>query len=419
MTHTSLRRIPALVAGLAAAGLLLVSCAGGAEPAGTGAPADGDRADLVIWTNNAVAPALDAVAQEFATQNDITVSVQGVSSLPGDFITADDAGFGPDIVVGPNDWVGNLVQNGSIEPIVLSAAQKEAFAPVALQAVTAGGQVYGVPYAFESTVLYRNTALAPTAPATFEELVSSGEAVVASGAAERVLSLQIGQQGDAYSMQPFYSSAGGYLFGEAADGGWDAEDIGVGADGSLAFAQKLAEYGEQGRGVFTRSVTVDNAIALFAEGKSPYLVSGPWALSALRTAGVPYAIDVIPGFADGGPAQPFVGVQAFYVASHGESSAFAQEFVAGFATTDAVQRALYDNDPRPPASLAVLAAVSADDADTAAIARVAEGGTPMPSVPQMAGVWEPLGHAQAAIVSGADPITTMQKAGEAIADKGH
>ncbi|MBO9625234.1 MAG: extracellular solute-binding protein [Microbacterium sp.] len=416
--HTHVRRAGALLSG-AAAILLLASCAGAPDPAPvTGAPGGGDRADLVIWTNNAVAPVLDEVAQEFAEDNGITVSVQGVSNLPGDFITADDTGFGPDVVVGPNDWVGNLVQNGSIEPVVLSAEAKDSFVPVALDAVTLGSQVYGVPYAFESIVLYRNTDLAPSVPATFEDLVSTGEAVVAAGAAERVLSLQVGQQGDAYSMQPFYSSAGGYLFGADGKGGWNPDDLGVGAEGSLAFAQRLAEYGEQGRGVFTRSITVDNAIALFAEGKSPYLVSGPWALSTIRTAGIPYAIDAIPGFADGGPAQPFVGVQAFYVAAHGANSAFAQEFVSGFATTDAVQRVLYDNDPRPPASRGVLAAVSAADADTAAIAAVAADGTPMPSVPQMASVWEPLGRAQAAIISGADPITTMQKAGEAIAAKG-
>ncbi|WP_353114517.1 extracellular solute-binding protein [Microbacterium sp.] len=422
MTQQRGRRVALAATVTLAAALTLAACSGTpsspATPGASGPAGTGDRADLVIWTNNAVAPVLDKAAQEFAKRNGITVSVQGVSNLPGDFITADDAGFGPDVVVGPNDWVGNLVQNGSISPIVLTADQRASFEPVALDAVGYGGQTYGVPYAFESAVLFRNTSMAPKAPSTFEDLVATGEDVVASGAAERVLSLQVGQQGDAYSMQALYSSAGGYLFGTNEDGSSNADDLGVGGAGSVAFAQKLHQYGEKGNGVFTRSVTVDNAIGLFAEGKAPYLISGPWALPTIRTAGVSYAIDPIPGFADGGPARPFVGVQAFYVAAHGASNAFAQEFVTGFATTDEVQRALYGVDPRPPASRAVLAEVSAKDSDTARIAAAAAAGIPLPGVPRMASVWEPLGRAEAAVIAGEDPATTMKKAGEAIASKG-
>lgn len=424
MTHTFPRhRRP--IAALAAAGaatLLLAACgAGGAGPdpePSEAAPAERAAADLVIWTNTAVAPVLDTVAQQFAEANGITVAVQGVTNLPADFITADGSGFGPDVVVGPNDWIGNLVQNGSIDALSITDAQREAFVPVAVDAVRYGDQQYGLPYAFESSVLFRNTELADAAPETFEELVATGQELVDAGTADRVLSLQVGQEGDAYSMQPFYASAGGYLFGTNSDGSWNPDDIGVGEAGSIAFAEKLHQYGEQGAGVFTRSVTVDNAIPLFAEGTTPYLVSGPWALSAIRTAGLPYEIDPIPGFVDGGPATPFVGVQAFYVAKHGQNNAFAHEFVANFASGAEVQRALYDGDPRPPALRAVLDEVAAVDADTAKIAAVAADGMPMPTLPQMVGVWQPLGHAEAAVIGGADPVTTMKKAGEAIASKG-
>ena len=39
----------------------------------------------------------------------------------------------------------------------------------------------------------------------------------------------------------------------------------------------------------------------------------------------------------------------------------------------------------------------------------------MPSLPQMAAVWAPLGQAEAAIAGGADPATTMTQAGQTIA----
>ena len=32
------------------------------------------------------------------------------------FVTAAQAGKGPDLVMGAHDWIGNLVQNGTIDP---------------------------------------------------------------------------------------------------------------------------------------------------------------------------------------------------------------------------------------------------------------------------------------------------------------
>ena len=38
----------------------------------------------------------------------------------------------------------------------------------------------------------------------------------------------------------------------------------------------------------------------------------------------------------------------------------------------------------------------------------------MPAIPAMASVWEPLGKAYSAIVSGKDPVSTIKSAGETI-----
>ena len=43
-----------------------------------------------------------------------------------------------------------------------------------------------------------------------------------------------------------------------------------------------------------------------------------------------------------------------------------------------------------------------------------ESGQIMPSIPAMAAVWDPLGKAEAAVVGGADPASTISAAGKAI-----
>ncbi|MEC5180516.1 sugar ABC transporter substrate-binding protein [Arthrobacter sp. CG_A4] len=435
LVKSSARRARASLTTAAAVSLMLLAsgCSGGGAPSGSAAatpsesptaaaapsasdpaPVRGD-ADLVIWANGAVVQALTPIADKFGKDNGITVAVQAVATeLQTNFVTANASGNGPDVVIGAHDWIGNMVQNGSIDPVQITAEQKKAFLPVATDAVTYNGQTYGMPASVESLVLIRNKALAPVEPKSFEELIAAGQAAVESGKAERALNLQVGPK-DAYFMQPIFSSAGGYLFGKKADGSFDPSDLGVGKEGSLAAAKKIGELGEKGSKVLSTSVSADNSSALFNQGKTAFMINGPWALGDIKKAGIDYALSPIPGFAGMKSAQPFTGVQAFYVASKGKNKSFAETFVQTVASQQETQRALYEADHIPPAIAALIDEVAKADPDTKVAAEAAAAGIPMPSLPQMAAVWAPLGQAETAIVGGADPAETMTQAGNTIA----
>ena len=51
------------------------------------------------------------------------------------YVTAAQAGKGPDLVMGAHDWIGNLVQNGTIDPLQLTDDTRAAFNELAIQAV--------------------------------------------------------------------------------------------------------------------------------------------------------------------------------------------------------------------------------------------------------------------------------------------
>jgi maltose-binding protein MalE len=53
--------------------------------------------------------------------------------------------------------------------------------------------------------------------------------------------------------------------------------------------------------------------------------------------------------------------------------------------------ALYEADPRNPVYVATYDAVAADDPIAAVFALSGADGSPMPNIPQMSGVWGPLG----------------------------
>jgi arabinogalactan oligomer/maltooligosaccharide transport system substrate-binding protein len=372
-------------------------------------------ADLVVWADAQRAPVVQKLADQFGQENGIKVAVQPISTdLQAAYVTATEAGQGPDIVVGATDWIGNLVQNGTIATVPLSKQQIAQFEPLAAKAVTFDGAIYGVPYATENLALFRNTALVPAAPTSFEQLVSEGKALEKSHKAQVPLALQVGQTGDVYHMEPFYTSAGGYLFGTKSNGDYNASDVGVGKAGSIAAAKVIAKYGEKGENVLRRSIDYTNAISLFTSGKAPFLVSGPWALPSITQSKVKYALSSVPGFAGMQAARPFISVQAFFVSAKARNAAIAQEFAANYATRPAVEKALFQLEPRPPALTSVYNDVAKTDPDVRGFYEAGRSGQVLPQIPAMASVWDAMGKAEAAIVGGADPASAMRSAGEQI-----
>ncbi len=385
---------------------------GGGDATTEAPPVRGDE-ELVIWTDAVKLDAIQAVAAKFATDNDITVGVQAVTDTRTAFLTANAAGNGPDVVVGAHDWIGQLVQNGAIDPLQLSPSDIAGYAATAVQATTYEGQLYGLPYGVEAIALYCNTDYAPDTYASLDDVIAAGQAAVDAGSVEVQLSQPVGNDGDPYHMEPIYTSAGGYLFGQNADGTYNADDLGVGKPGSIEAAKKIGSLGESGSNVLRRSVSGDNSIALFTEGNAACLISGPWALADVRKADIPYSVQPIPGFAGMNPAVPFMGAQAFYVASNGQNKSFAQEFVTKGVNNVEAMTTLYEQANLVPALLAVRDGIT--DEDTLKFAAAADGGAPMPAIPAMAEVWTPLGQAYSAIVGGSDPETSITQAGDTIA----
>jgi len=417
-----MRRIMQTVAAAAAVVLLATACGSSgndASPTATDEKPVRGNEQLVIWTDEVRLPAIKAVAAEFGKANGITVGVQAIVNVRADFITANQAGNGPDIVVGAHDWLGQLVANGSVDPVQLSQDTVAMYSEKSIQAVTYNGQLYGVPYSIETIALFCNKeAVGDTKFATLDDAIAAGQAAKDANKVESVLNVPVGTDGDPYHMQPLYTSAGGYLFGTTADGSYNPDDLGVGTDAGIAAGKKIGELGKAG--VLSTSISADNSVALFAGKKAGCLISGPWALADVRKGlgADGYTLEPIPGFAGMDPAQPFAGVNSFFIASNGKNKNFAQAFVtgttAGGLNTTEAMTTLFEAENRPPAMTAVRDAVAADNPDMDTFAQAADAAAPMPAIPAMDQVWTPLGVAYANIVGGKDAATEMKKAAATI-----
>ncbi|MEI2779006.1 MAG: maltose ABC transporter substrate-binding protein [Tetrasphaera sp.] len=364
-------------------------------------PARAD-ADLVIWSDADRAPNLTKFAQQFAQENGVTVAVQIAAETRKQFGDATKVGKGPDIVVGAHDWLGELVQNGTVAPIQLDEAVASTFAPSAVAASKFNGQNYGVPFSVENIALVRNTDMAPDAPATMDDLLKAAKAAKAKDSKiTTLLDQSVGKTGNAYYTYPWLSAYGGGIFDVKANGDYDPDKVIVNSAGSLKGAEELAKMGKEK--VLSTNVGDDNAEGIFTGGQAPFFITGPWAIPNVKKAGINYAISSLPSLPGGDAMQPFLGVQLFYVSAKAKNATLAQEFVTSFVPTKEFQLAMFEAGGRPPALTEAYNEVSAADPDVKAWYEAGKDGKPMPNIPAMNSVWGPLGQAAADVISGKDP----------------
>jgi maltose-binding protein MalE len=95
---------------------------------------------LIIWADETRAPVLQEVATAFEDAYGVPVEIQevGFGDIRGQLATAGPTGEGPDIIIGAHDWLGELIQNGLIEPIILPEAMIKDFDQVAIDAFSWG-----------------------------------------------------------------------------------------------------------------------------------------------------------------------------------------------------------------------------------------------------------------------------------------
>ena len=387
---------------VAVAAIALSGCAGSSNE-GTGETA----ATLTMWVDADRADVLKDVAAQFKEDKNIEVKlvVKDFGDIRDDFVTQVPTGKGPDIIVGAHDWLGKLVQNGVVAPIELGDKAAD-FQDVAIKAMSYEGKTYGLPYSVENIALLRNVDLAPTAPATMDEAIAAGQALVAAGTAQYPFLVGLDPNAaDPYHLYPLQASFGAPVFELDANGTYDASKLGLGTAGGEAFAKKLAEWGAAG--VLNTNISGDIAKEEFNAGKSPFYLTGPWNVPSAKEAGINYSIDPIPT-AGGEAATPFVGVQGFYISSKSKNALAANEFLVNYLGTDAVQTALYQVGGRAPALLTAFEAAQSD-ADVAAFGAVGAAGVPMPNVPAMDAVWADWGTTEVAIINNqGDPVSLWQ-----------
>lgn len=386
-------------------GLGLAACSSGAQGEDTGSQtpsptasdsAPADAGTLTLWVDENRSTEMVPIVEAFQESTGITVELVSKASgdIGPDFVAQVPTGEGPDMILSAHDGLGEWVTNGVVAPVELGDAW-DGFSPVASAAMAYDGQYYGVPLSLENVALVRNNELqSETTAQTFDELVEEAK----EADTEFTVLIQQGEESDPYHLYPLQTSFGAPVFEQAADGSYTA-DLALGGDNGHAFAEYLADLGEQG----VLDIAVDGAKAgqAFTDGESPYIITGPWAIPGMEELDMDFTVLPIPPAGDQA-SQPFVGVQGVFVSAKSENPVLASQFVNYLATEEA-QDALYDSSHRTPALSA--SADKVDDPVVAGFNEAGANGAPMPAIPEMSAVWGFWGTTEAQIISGqVDPV---------------
>ena len=361
---------------------------------------------LIIWADDTRAPVLQEVATAFEDAYGVPVEIQevGFGDIRGQLATAGPTGEGPDIIIGAHDWLGELIQNGLIEPIILPEAMIKDFDPVAIDAFGWGGQLYGVPYATECVALIYNKDLVPEVPTTFEDLIATAKGLTDQEAGEYGFLIQ---EPDPYHTFALFSAGGGYIFGTTPEGKLNPCDVGLDNDGAIAGATLLDRLVKEGVEVSGADYAMVNG--LFDDGKLAMMIGGPWTLPDAQKGGINYGVAPIPPI-EGNTPKVFVGVQGFMISAFSENKVLANLFVKDYLVNNDVMLDLYNRGGRPPAYLPTLNEVK-DNPDIQGFAASAANGYPMPKIPEMGSVWSAWSDAlQLIVTQEQDPAAAMHDA---------
>lgn len=332
---------------------------------------------ITLWHSWAQAEgdALAALLEQLKTAHpNIQVDTLFVApdELVSSYAAAVAAGSGPDLILAPNWWLGDLIGANAILNLdaYVGGNLDASYWPAAVASMRYQGSLYGFPLAYSTVALYVNTALVPAEgiPTDTNALLTAASANPTSG---------LGLYATLFHTSWGFPAYGAQLLDDQQRAVFDQ------SPGSAEFLTWINALNNT-PGSYVSS---DYGMLMdrFKKGEFAYFIDGPWALADLRnTFGDELAIAPLPA-GPAGPAKPWLYSDGLFV----------NPTISPEQQTIALNVALFFSSDQAGSTLAAIgnllpAARNADLADTPLLqgfAQQAENTIAMPISPAMNDIW--------------------------------
>jgi arabinogalactan oligomer/maltooligosaccharide transport system permease protein len=277
-----------------------------AAPAPAALPPAGPPKTVTLWHSyrDDERKSLDQLIEHWNKNHpeiQITALAVPFDAIIDKFQVAVPRGNGPDLVIMAHDKIGTWARDGLLQPLGDFGTPERLgrFLPQTVKPLVFEKAIYGLPLAFKSLVLFYNTAMVQQSPKTMAELIQVAKGF--TNEAEGKFGFTYDAAG-LYYHAAFLHAEGGQVFDETTrkltiDTPEAQKAIQVVKD--LHLVHKILPKGMTGF-VIT---------AMFNDGKTPFVLNGPWFISEIDPA-VKWAVAVLPELEPGKPLKPFLGSEA-------------------------------------------------------------------------------------------------------------
>lgn len=387
-----------------------------AEEGATGSNSDGsentDSADkpekLIVWEDQDKGVALEDAAAKFEEEYGIKIEYQeyNITEMQENMALDGNTESAPDVVTMSHDGVGPSVVKGYIAPIEVSEDILSQYTESSVEAFEYEGNLYGLPKATETPVFIYNKELLPEVPETLDELYELSQEKL-NGDEYGFLAIW----DDFYHAHGIFHGFGGYVFGGNND---DSSDIGLNNEQSveaLEYIQKWYAEGLFPSGIIGETSN-DQMNGLFKQGKAVAVQNGPWAFNDYRDAGIDIGIAPMPNLPSGEPVGTFMGVKGWFVTNFKDNQEWAQKFVEFVANEENAKKRYELTGEIPPlVSLLEDEQWVSENEGAAAVMAQSKNAVAMPSIPEMAEIWDPMQTAiQTVATDKAEPKEALEEA---------
>ncbi|BDU49442.1 sugar ABC transporter substrate-binding protein [Haliovirga abyssi] len=239
------------------------------------------------WTGQEKEAMLGILAKyEQVSGNKVDALMVPFDALQGKFQTMAPQGQGPDVIVGPADWIGTFKIQNLLAPIdgFASESTLKGFIPTVLGACKYENKLYGLPESYKVVALIYNKDLIPNPPKTTEEMIKIGKELTNEDESQYGL---VYDKGNYYYHMGWIGGFGGKILDKNNNPTFDSK-------AQIEAAKFVASLSEDPQKIMPEEVDYNVMMTLFNDGLAGMIINGPWAIGDLVESGVNFGVTRIP-----------------------------------------------------------------------------------------------------------------------------
>lgn len=345
-------------------------------------------ANLLVWESREERPFLEEKLKQFAEKYQISYEFAEVGAADSvtKMMSDGPSGIGADLFVFPHDNLPRAVESGVVRPLDGDDAEYASAYTLqpALQAVTYKGKRYGYPARGETYAMFYNRKLVKTPPKTFDEVIKFAKTFNKPAQKKFAFMWDVG---NFYFSYPFFSSLGGFVYG---NNGSNPAVIGLNHAGAISGLTLMRNLRTSILPLKSNEINWDFKTELFKSGKLAMNIDGPWSIASFEGR-VDFAVAPFPALKPGKPAKTFHGVKAYYASTFTKYPTAVSMLIRELTTKEAMVEGAMINRTVPLHKQALDVPAFKKNLIDSGFYHQFRNSEPLPAIQEMGNVWGPAG----------------------------